>query len=1458
MFKLITLLILSFIYADPPTEWEINIADFLNSSSITSSIYRNEVEIGSQGDMLAAFVGDEIRGIAPDFEVGFGPNQGKYFFLILIYSNVSSGEVVTFKFYDSETDSVYDIDETYNFEADDTLGNLFEPFIFNTGNCTDDDNDDICDSIDECIGQYDSCGICNGDDSTCIDCNGVVNGNSLLDNCGICDDNPSNDCLQDCLGSWGGNAIEDECGVCNGNGPEENYDCLGNCLISEDCLGICGGYAVFDECGVCDGNNENCNESVSLNLNQETGWDFYQSTIQGSYGFFGPITINGQETQGWTSSIDECHLNPYSCDVIGAFHDGLCVGWNYISPTNSMAVTVMGNIPSDNETNGYLESGDIPDFYIFDSSSHQIYLLSDIIEINPFSGNFHFSYLFDSIDADLEVGGCIEQYADNYDLTAQIYDPFNPCFYLQNISFQAGPNIFSINLQPDDENETVFDILSPLQNNITLIKDEASNAIYLDQFGNWADNIGLWQPSEGYIVYIDSDQDLEVLTKAKIDLPITIDLDFGWNIISYPIQDTLGVDIETVLSDLINEQSLTAVFNQRGGIYVPDYQTNDGETLNSIVAMNTNEGYYVNVNTNTSIIISEPESSDLLIVESGNNYQSRYRNNHFIPSWSGYNPSGPMTIDMTEYTWDDVSLQEGDEVGIFDGDVCVGSGVVRENGKIYDSLGGEGNEFENQIVTSGSFEVGDVVVEGFESGNQVKVRVWRSSESTDIDATIDGWQTSAGVATSKVFESLAIRKLDINVYPPSSFVLNVYPQSSSMNLTWSRPNQGDYKIYEGNNSVNAILFNVIQDDVEIEGSIDDVSLISEDLSYNQNYTYRVLANSVVGSSVSNDNTGLTKPGIPIFSGDDKTLNSNHLYWINPEVTGNSESILYTLMRDWEISANEEIYDSESIVMSSYDIFEFIDTGLLNTTLYRYKIKAENSSGSSGYSSLYESQTLDGSSSIAQVENIILTPSQTIEPVDNIMNIRWNSVEEADMYYLYHRNIYLDQTSDTSYVHTNLLTSELMLYSIVTVVESGSLENQSIPTNASAYTLPEFIPEPPENLSLDGGQNHVFLSWNSVDGYGPPIGGAASSYKIYRSELLSYDIDNTMEHVGTTSQASYTDSSLYDNTHYCYAVSGVNGEGNEGETTEVLCTGTLTQLPASTPDNISASGGDQTVSINWDASIGSPPISYQVYRSGDSFADEFIANISSTQYIDNGLQKNTTYSYYVVATNELGSSEASDTAEATTTSQSNALAANTPQNVSVTLNRLRASEPLDETATIEWESKIFIEDEVLNSEFDLVYDGNPFESMTFVVNDIQSAEGDIPNGSMIAIFDGNNCVGRGVFPLPNGQISASKDNPLVDGIDGFVQDGTHRVYFKLWNASTGTILTAYSSINSHTDYGDEIIFETNSSPEFIELIVLTDNYNIYRNGAILTSILSTDPFNPTGDLSFEDDTLESGM
>ena len=156
-----------------------NYNNYQNNGSITSVVTADGF-LGSPGDMLAAFVNGEQRGVSQATAIPFGPYAGEYAFLMLIYSNEASGETLTLKFYDSETNSVYDIEETYEFVSDMIFGSVVTPEILNASSlstdgysecegseCDDLDEDDICDYIDDCVGQYDECDVCNGDGYPC-------------------------------------------------------------------------------------------------------------------------------------------------------------------------------------------------------------------------------------------------------------------------------------------------------------------------------------------------------------------------------------------------------------------------------------------------------------------------------------------------------------------------------------------------------------------------------------------------------------------------------------------------------------------------------------------------------------------------------------------------------------------------------------------------------------------------------------------------------------------------------------------------------------------------------------------------------------------------------------------------------------------------------------------------------------------------------------------------------------------------------------------------------------------------------------------------------------------------------------------------------------------------------------------------------------------------------------------
>ncbi len=73
---------------------------------------------------------------------------------------------------------------------------------------------------------------CSGDNSSCADCAGTPNGLATTDECGTCDADSSNDCIQDCAGTWGGAAIVEDF----------YYDSDGDGLGSGVAISLCNAF----------------------------------------------------------------------------------------------------------------------------------------------------------------------------------------------------------------------------------------------------------------------------------------------------------------------------------------------------------------------------------------------------------------------------------------------------------------------------------------------------------------------------------------------------------------------------------------------------------------------------------------------------------------------------------------------------------------------------------------------------------------------------------------------------------------------------------------------------------------------------------------------------------------------------------------------------------------------------------------------------------------------------------------------------------------------------------------------------------------------------------------------------------------------------------------------------------------------------------------------------------------
>ena len=108
-----------------------NFNDFEHNGSLTSTILLESQSYAQNGDMLAAFVDGELRGVAQTTSPPFGPYVGTYMFQMMIYSNEINDETLNFYYFDQSLDEIFALNETLAWVSNMVEGDVIDPFIFN-------------------------------------------------------------------------------------------------------------------------------------------------------------------------------------------------------------------------------------------------------------------------------------------------------------------------------------------------------------------------------------------------------------------------------------------------------------------------------------------------------------------------------------------------------------------------------------------------------------------------------------------------------------------------------------------------------------------------------------------------------------------------------------------------------------------------------------------------------------------------------------------------------------------------------------------------------------------------------------------------------------------------------------------------------------------------------------------------------------------------------------------------------------------------------------------------------------------------------------------------------------------------------------------------------------------------------------------------------------------------------
>lgn len=249
----------------------------------------------------------------------------------------------------------------------------------------------------------------------------------------------------------------------------------------------------------------------------------------------------------------------------------------------------------------------------------------------------------------------------------------------------------------------------------------------------------------------------------------------------------------------------------------------------------------------------------------------------------------------------------------------------------------------------------------------------------------------------------------------------------------------------------------------------------------------------------------------------------------------------------------------------------------------------------------------------------LRPTTSVTATTGTATLTWNAVSGAASYGLWRSGGQNVTTTSTSYTFRNLLPYETYnLY--VWAVDSAGRKS----TNARAsITMPQrpgvARPGSPTGVTTSGlTSSSVTLNWSA--------GTGVSKYAVWRS--------NGGSTVRLASSArSYTFRNLTPSTHYTLMV-WAEGAGGVSVSKRVSVTTSAPPAPPSAPTGLSASrAATTTVMLRWNAAAGAT--SYKVKRSGSSRV--WTVPSGRTYYTFRGLRAGTSYTLYVQAKNNNGSS-----------------------------------------------------------------------------------------------------------------------------------------------------------------------------------------------------------------------------
>jgi len=435
-----------------------------------------------------------------------------------------------------------------------------------------------------------------------------------------------------------------------------------------------------------------------------------------------------------TATLDGADMQPG--DEIGIFDGDYCVGAGILTEildgTNLLSIVASKNdADPPEEPNGYT---------IGNASGYKIWNASEAQEID------NVEIVYTTGDGVFAIGSSA---AFNINGISSVE---------QTIPLIAGWNIFSLAVSP--ENVNMQDIVQTLidEGTIEKVQDEAGNALEDVIPIGWVNNIGNWNYSEGYKIRVNDDTELTI-SGNPLSLPSTIDLIEGWNIFAFPVLEPQ--DAMSALSDLIDSGDLLKVQDEAGNAIE---NVSPIGWIDNIGTFDPGEGYKIKVAANCILTINESGSSKSTL----NQKQEMLKTSHFEPVCES-NGIDHMNIYFTRAEIGSIPLEPGDEIAVYDGEICVGACLV------------SGDELVISVAATRDDPWTDLV-DGFIKENTLSIRIWDKSEAVEISRI----ETKYLAGFSNVFVPMGTTAMELKCLQGSDAL-------TSTNLGNNYPNPFNYE-----------------------------------------------------------------------------------------------------------------------------------------------------------------------------------------------------------------------------------------------------------------------------------------------------------------------------------------------------------------------------------------------------------------------------------------------------------------------------------------------------------------------------------------------------------------------------------------------------------------------------------------------------------------------------------------